>query len=454
MRYPTWRSGGDEHFSCFGQSENRVTCSPKKPVCDSPSTTGQRTPEDMPLFDHINTWEQHHSAQAYNFGNPGDYRDSQDPGEENLPPTPPASYLPSGQGGRQGLSQANSFSFSSSSVPETPGVGHGRASSINRGAYTTGTGISPGNVTPCRDSSLGARKRVESVADWSPPTKVRLRAYADGVAAEYAVPESSREEFLDASTLPTHKLMIITLAAVLGQHEGEDNEARLKKYLASSEFKEHVVGRIRGVLLDPQLPSYKLGFLDRLMRHIRLNPGVYHIPQEFRGAITSKAFNSAVSKAAVGARSDMKRKMTALWNSKTSIYDVLKVLACKTSQEMTDEIWGRIAWIQMRLADYVAGGKPGKEFWDIIDKMLATKREETLAQPPTHRAAYASFEFSEALKYHLSQCKPKQKRKSSQQLPKWQVDISRAVEEMRSYTQEQLAEEEVEDDEEQDGDSH
>jgi hypothetical protein len=41
-------------------------------------------------------------------------------------------------------------------------------------------------------------------------------------------------------------------------------------------------------------------------------------------------------------------------------------------------------------------------------------------------------------------CRPKSKKKSSHQLPKWQVDISRAVEEMESYTQEELAEEEVE----------
>ncbi|KAJ7802029.1 hypothetical protein B0H14DRAFT_3782021 [Mycena olivaceomarginata] len=230
--------------------------------------------------------------------------------------------------------------------------------------------------------------------------------------------------------------MIVTLAAVLGQQEDETSEARLSKYLVSSEFKENVISRIRGVLLDPKLPSYKLGFLDRLMRHIRLNPTVYQIPLEFRATITSKAFNSAVSKAAVGGRSEMKRKMIALWSSKANIYDVLKALACKSSQEMTDEIWGRVAWL-MKLVDYSAGGQPEKEFWDKIDEMLAEQREKALTIPLEERAAFTGL--------------PKSKKKSSHQLPKWQVDISRAVEEMESYTQEELAEEEVEVDGDRDG---
>jgi hypothetical protein len=38
-------------------------------------------------------------------------------------------------------------------------------------------------------------------------------------------------------------------------------------------------------------------------------------------------------------------------------------------------------------------------------------------------------------------CKPKTKKKSSQRLTSWEVEISKAVEEMDGYTQEDLAEE-------------
>jgi hypothetical protein len=40
-------------------------------------------------------------------------------------------------------------------------------------------------------------------------------------------------------------------------------------------------------------------------------------------------------------------------------------------------------------------------------------------------------------------CKPKAKKKSSVRVSKWQEDISRAVAEMDSYTQEDLAEEDL-----------
>lgn len=49
--------------------------------------------------------------------------------------------------------------------------------------------------------------------------------------------------------------------------------------------------------------------------------------------------------------------------------------------------------------------------------------------------------FEQALKLHLDLCKPKTKKKSSQRLTSWQVEISKAVEEMDGYTQEDLAEE-------------
>lgn len=67
--------------------------------------------------------------------------------------------------------------------------------------------MSLGDVTPHREGALGRRKRPESLADWSPPTKVRLRTYADGVAADYAVPESTRQEFIDASTVGSLRLV-------------------------------------------------------------------------------------------------------------------------------------------------------------------------------------------------------------------------------------------------------
>ncbi|KAJ6584299.1 hypothetical protein B0H10DRAFT_2442834 [Mycena sp. CBHHK59/15] len=328
-------------------------------------------------------------------------------------------------------------SFSLSVVPTTPAypaIGGFRFPGGSTG--TSGSDFS--ELVPGSSSVLGRRKRPESMVEWSPPTKARLTAYAGEVAGEFGVPEGDRDEFLSASSLPTHKLLIVTLAAVLGSRQEASSDTKLQGYLESAGFKENVTSQIHGVLLDPKLSSYKTGFLDRLMRHLRLNPGIYRVPQEFRSMITTKLFQAAVSKAATNARSEMKRKMSVAWTGRITIYDLVKSLAWKSSQEMTDAIWARFA--ERRKDD---------GYWDYIDEELAERRTEALTLAPADRPAFSSHIFEEALKAHLLHCRPSKKRKSSQQLPKWQQDISRAIAEMEAYTLEQLAEEEQE--QEQDG---
>ncbi|KAJ7501826.1 hypothetical protein B0H11DRAFT_1907746 [Mycena galericulata] len=138
----------------------------------------------------------------------------------------------------------------------------------------------------------------------------------------------------------------------------------------------------------------------------------------------------------------MKRKMVAAWKTKTPIYDLVKALTWNSSQEMTDAIWARFAWIQIVLVDYQTAGSPAEQFWDYIDLKLSERREEALEVPLANRPAFESHIFEEALKLHLQTCKPQARRKSSKRLPDWQVSVSRAVEEMEAYTQEDLAGEE------------
>ncbi|KAF8207665.1 hypothetical protein K438DRAFT_1961924 [Mycena galopus ATCC 62051] len=344
-----------------------------------------------------------------------------------------------------------SSSFSTMPMAPGPGFGHGHRQSQSLGDY--GIFNSQNEFAPSPSTSLGRRRRTDSLADWSPPSKVRLRAYAIGAAGECDVPEDSREQLVNASMLPMQQLMIVTLATVLGRQGDGSSSTKLQTYLVSAEFKDNVTIPIRCILLDPKLQSYKIGFLDRLMRHIRLNPAVYHIPQEFRAMITTTLFNSAVSKVATSARSDIKRKMAVGWKAGTSIYDLVKSLAYKASQEMTDAIWGRFAWVQMKLVDYKGSGGKDDGAWDWVDNELVKQREKALAIPLAERAAFASFAFEEALKSHLEICKPKSgKKKSSTRIPQWQLDISRAVAEMESYTVEELAgEEDAEPGDDEDG---
>ncbi|KAJ7755640.1 hypothetical protein DFH07DRAFT_773321 [Mycena maculata] len=252
--------------------------------------------------------------------------------------------------------------------------------------YFQGMGANLATPSP---SLLGRRKRTESLAEWSPPMKARFKMYTSEIASEYGVPENRHEEFIKASMLPTHKLMIVTLAAVLGQHEDSSVDVQLQQYLASASFKDNVVSQIRGALLDPKLPSYKMGFLDQLMYTTYLKSS----------EIKSRPGHSIA------------------WS--------------KSSQEMTDACF---AWVQMKLVNYKKDGSKDKGYWDYINQQLAEWRTKALTLPVDKHAAFSSLITQDA------RCKPKAK-KGSTCLPKWQQDISCAVAEMEAYTLEELQEE-------------
>lgn len=95
-------------------------------------------------------------------------------------------------------------------------------------------------------------------------------------------------------------------------------------------LQEHVATKLKSMLLDPKLSSYKTGGLGRVMvsfdqcsvylmslnqhqRHIRLNPSQYQIPSELKPSIPSKAFIGAISKALVSGRSAIKQKVCSLF---------------------------------------------------------------------------------------------------------------------------------------------
>ncbi|RDB16653.1 hypothetical protein Hypma_002344 [Hypsizygus marmoreus] len=309
---------------------------------------------------------------------------------------------------------------------------------------------------PTPPSSLGRRTRSEfELAEWSPANKVHLMEYATSIGAEYGVPVEERDHLIAASLLPTHKLVLVTYAKMLGGNR-ENLDRDLQAYCVSAEFKEHVIGRLRSVLLDPKLSSYKEGLLTRLLRHIRLNPAVYRIPSGMRESITSLIFSRAVSKALTNARSELKRKMIDYWSKKKDIYTLVKHLSWNSTQEMSDAVWARFAWLQLKLVDYREhvenGQKDDDKFWNSIDDELKSRREMYTDLPlEDERLSRISFIFEESLATHQTLCPPVKKFRSAtaHQIPAWQKEISRVVDEMEQYTQSELANEEPQDDEEQ-----
>ncbi|KAG6916567.1 hypothetical protein DXG01_006338 [Tephrocybe rancida] len=349
----------------------------------------------------------------------------------------------------------------STNFPRTPGPtpsqGQDWTSSQPQPMFTESP---PGNGAEplTSSSSLGRRTREHSdLVEWSPATKRHLRDYASSMISQYGVPTELQPDFLEASTLPTHKLTVVVLAKLMAdKHESVDHE--LQTYCGSAEFREHVVSCLRSVLLDPKVSSYKDGLLSRLLRqrHIRLNPSIYRIPMALRDSTTSALFIRAVSRALPNARSDLKRKvMTLSWNKKTDIYKVVKDLSHSATHEMSDAIWARFAWVffhpqQLKLSDYreIMGNSDKKDdkFWNWLDKELKALREKYSDLPETERKSRISFAFEQSLIQHKKMCPATKRPRSSpaHQIPAWQVEISSAVEEMEGYSQSDLADDDNE----------
>ncbi|KAJ7266784.1 hypothetical protein C8J57DRAFT_1510875 [Mycena rebaudengoi] len=299
------------------------------------------------------------------------------------------------------------------------------------------------------DSVLGHRPRSpeldDEIKEFSRHTKVALREFVTNIAGQHGIPEEEVEDFVEASTLPTHKLLIVTLVAIMVGQMKSVNDG-LKMYLLSSGFKASPLAQHSLVLLDPKLRSYKDGFMNRLLRHIRVNPGVYHIPSDIRGALTGRDFGTAVSNEVTHTRSEMKRKLHDGWVKKVDITTLCKNLAWNNTQEMTDEIWGRLAWLQLFLDEYRTAGKNERLFWDAVDVFLADKRAEALTFPEESRLAMSSILFEECLKEHIKKFPLKAGGKlwAGKQIPAWQKAISCTVEEMDGYTIEDVAGEDSE----------
>ncbi|KAJ7226429.1 hypothetical protein C8J57DRAFT_1585747 [Mycena rebaudengoi] len=265
-------------------------------------------------------------------------------------------------------------------------------------------------------SVLGRRRRTSiecDIEEWSRPSKVALTEFATTVAGEYGVPEEKLADFIESSTLPTQKLLIVILAEIVAGRD-ESSEDIMKTYLSSPGFK----------------------------RHIRLNPGKYQVPLPVRPLLsTSRQFFTAISNESTTARSEMKRKLSDGLQKKQDISVLGKALAWNNTQEMTDECWGRFAWLQLFLHEYREEKKDERLFWDAVDAQLTERRETDSQYLVEERAAMASFIYEASLREHIKRYPIKKggRKKAGKQIPAWQKAISRTVEEMDQYSAEELA---------------
>ncbi|KAF7983983.1 hypothetical protein HWV62_17448 [Athelia sp. TMB] len=297
-----------------------------------------------------------------------------------------------------------------------------------------------------QESMLRRCGREGSTQPGSAREKVRIREFAADKCAEYELSGTDAKDIMRDSQLTTQELLVIILCKV-AHNSVRNQENGLNAYLKTSNFKDKVAIKLKTMLLDPGIPSYKNGFLERVMRHIRLNAGpVYGIPLEVRELVTSSVFASVVSKVLTTFRSTVKAKLLHHWDAHSDIYTIVKDLSPSSSLEPSEELWRRWAWVHYMYADFQqVTSKPGakyrdKDFWDWLDIQLEERRSKcSNIADDEERAAHFNGVFERALTKHKKQFKPKVKPKTGRPLA-WQRAVALAVIEMHSYTQEELAE--------------
>ncbi|KAF7982628.1 hypothetical protein HWV62_27051 [Athelia sp. TMB] len=293
---------------------------------------------------------------------------------------------------------------------------------------------------------LGRRGREGSAQPGSAREKVRIREFATDKCAEYELSAADAKDIVRDSQLTTHELLVIILCKVA--HSATRNqEDGLVAYFKTNSFKDKVSTKLKTMLLDPGISSYKNGFLGRVMRHLRLNAGpVYGIPLEIRELVASSMFASMVSKVLTTFRSTIKTKLANHWEARSDIYTLVRDLSPSASMEPSEELWCRWAWVHYMYADFLQViKKPGakyrdKDFWDWLDLQLEERRSKCSdVADDEERAAKFNGVFERALAKHKKQFKPKVKPSAGRPLA-WQKAVAAAVAEMHSYTQEELLE--------------
>ncbi|KAF7967502.1 hypothetical protein HWV62_34048 [Athelia sp. TMB] len=334
----------------------------------------------------------------------------------------------------------DNFSHSDSAGILSRGHSESRQSSLARSTFSS---PGPGNFP----SVLGRRQRDDQQF-LSSRAKVHIRDFAANKCAEYELSDTDRNIIMNDSELSTHELLVVFMCK-LARNKTAAQDDNLATYLKSASFKENVAVKLKTMLLDPNISSYKNGNLERVMRHIRINPGtVYRIPVEVRDLVTSNAFATPISKVLTNFRSLIKHKLSTHWVAKSDIYTLVKDLRPNGGYESSDEIWGRWAWVHLMFADFSdkikePDSKYGeKDFWDWLDALLAAHRE---------KFSDISDDRERTVKVNRLKFPPKIKPKTGR-LPSWQKAVSKAILEMESYTQDDLAEgpRANEDDDEQD----
>ncbi|KZP32815.1 hypothetical protein FIBSPDRAFT_943799 [Athelia psychrophila] len=219
--------------------------------------------------------------------------------------------------------------------------------------------------------------------------------------------------------LSTHELMVVVMCK-LAQNKLSVQEDSLAIYIKSPQLKDNIILKLKTMLLDLNLSSFKTGAMEHILCHIHINAiSLYRIPAAIHDLLTGSYFAGVISKALTNCRASMKQKLSTHLTVKSDIYAIVKDLSPST-RESSEELWARWAWVHLMYADFTndiikaSGSKfSEKDFWLWLDAQLqecCAKYSQILDENKC-RAKFNGV-FKRALTQHKSTFLPKFKPKT------------------------------------------
>ncbi|KAG1831462.1 hypothetical protein DFJ58DRAFT_736621 [Suillus subalutaceus] len=272
----------------------------------------------------------------------------------------------SSRGSRPPLACGSQLRGTNISRAHSPLVSHLPLSSTN--AQITTTGSLSILRAPSSNGSLDepitagvCRQRVDSGASHGYPVTLTpcstkwLKVYANQVAEEVGVPNTSLHEFVDCRWI--YQMLIRTVALVL-KNDGEEKLrilANLKELLASKDFKSALQNRLVACMLSPNITAYVTDTHPQILKFIKKNQDVFKVPETlFEDVELSSLFGKIVSECLSTIRGNMKTKLTASIAKCTCITDVARGLG-HGCIEVDAAHWNRFAFLWRCLRVYLLG---------------------------------------------------------------------------------------------------
>ncbi|KAG2145796.1 hypothetical protein DEU56DRAFT_910079 [Suillus clintonianus] len=204
------------------------------------------------------------------------------------------------------------------------------------------------------------RKRVDSTgqgysATLTPRSTKRLKVYANKVAEEVGVPNTSLHEFIDCGGIYQ---MLIRIAALVLKNDVDEKLkllANLKELLNSKDFKSALQNRLTACMLSPNLTAYVTDTHPQILKFIKEHQEVFKVPEAlFEDVQLSTLFAKIVSDSLSTIRGNMKSKLTVSIAKRTSITDIARSLA-HGCIEVDAAHWNRLAFLRRCLRVYLIG---------------------------------------------------------------------------------------------------